>query len=61
MCPNANSASSYKLQYFVENYVNRNPILYIAITESWLKPYIQDAQIEIKGFNQRYFFEHSWI
>ena len=51
MCPNANSASSYKLQYFVENYVNRNPILYIAITESWLKPYIQDAQIEIKGFN----------
>ena len=45
MCPNANSASSYKLQYLVENYVNRNPILYIAITESWLKPHLQNAQI----------------
>ena len=49
--PSAKSACSWKVPY-LENIVRQKtqtaPLPFIAITETWLKPYVQDAQISLE-------------
>ena len=50
--PSATSAQRWKLEY-LSNLVNQENKSYhvIALTETWLKPKIEDAQVSIPGFN----------
>ena len=56
MDPSINSASNWKLDYFTENHISKDSeseetfIPVIAIVESWLKPHITDAQINIPHY-----------
>ena len=51
MSPAATSASRWKLPY-IQNTLTEgdNPPPFIAITESWLKSYVTDAQISIDNY-----------
>ena len=53
MDPSINSASSYKIPYLVEEHLTKTkfPTPVVAGTETWLKPYITDAQIAIPNYN----------
>ena len=53
MDPIINSASSYKIPYLVEEHLSKTkfPTPVVAGTETWLKPYITDAQIAIPNYN----------
>ena len=56
MSPSATSESRWKLPYIIGKYFSSaNPsdprIPIMAYTESWLKPYISDAQISIPEYN----------
>ena len=49
--PSINSKSAWKIPYIIENHISDKhftPI--IALTETWLKPYISDAQIRIPQY-----------
>ena len=50
--PDVNSVQYYKLDY-LSNYVSSSNNFYpfIALTETWLKPFNTDAQIHINGYN----------
>eukprot|EP00116_Pleurobrachia_bachei_P001755 sb/3462017/ len=52
--PSAAGNTRWKLP-FIESVLLRNPnsspAIALAISESWLKPYISDAQIQIQGYN----------
>ena len=55
MDPSAHSASKFKLCDFIEEYLStaenqKCSIPFIAISESWLKPFISDAQIAIPDY-----------
>ena len=50
--PASNSSCKWKIPY-LEEYISRDPSSvtpFLAITESWLKPHITDAQIAIQGY-----------
>ena len=51
--PSAKSACSWKVPY-LENIVRQKtqtaPLPFIALTETWLKPYVQDAQISLEDY-----------
>ena len=49
MDPSAHSASKCKLTSFIEEHVN-DSVPFIAISESWLKPHISDAQVTIPDY-----------
>ena len=52
MDPSARSRSKWKIPYLHENYVlENNYIPVIALSETWLKSYISDAQIAIPHYN----------
>ena len=53
MSPSANSKSRYKLPYFAEEFLQNDEefIPYIALTETWLKPYISNAQLTIENYH----------
>ena len=50
--PSAASSLSWKVP-FIEDMVLQSAVSYsiLSITETWLKPYITDAQLSIEGFN----------
>ena len=52
--PGINSRSSWKINVLKEEILkienNKIKIPFIAICESWLKPYVMDTQLDIKGF-----------
>lgn len=50
--PAAKSKCKWKLPYFAANNLDTAllPAPFIAITETWLKPYITDAQIALEGY-----------
>ena len=49
--PAATSSSRWKIPFIRETMVGGScPPPFIAITESWLKSYITDAQVEISGY-----------
>jgi hypothetical protein len=55
MDPSMHSRSSHKLQNFIESHINDpdckvNKPVFIAGCESWLKPHITDAQVNIPGY-----------
>ena len=55
MVPSARSSSRYKLTSFIEEHIHaldkpKSEIPFIIITESWLKPFISDAQITIPDY-----------
>ena len=55
MVPSAHSSSRYKLTAFIEEHIHaldkpKSEIPFIIITESWLKPFISDAQIAIPEY-----------
>ena len=52
--PSARSACSWKVQYLEDTVEQKSVTIcipFIAITESWLKPYVQDAQVSIEDYN----------
>ena len=53
MSPSATSKSRYKLPYFVEEHLQNDEVYipYIALTETWLKSFITDAQIAIENYH----------
>ena len=55
MDPSARSAGSYKislLRNLVSYNISRNTLIpFLSITETWLKPYILDAQVSIPDYN----------
>ena len=53
MTPSATSESRWKLPYFIEKHLLESNFIIpiIAITESWLKPYITDAQVSLPKYN----------
>ena len=61
MAVDAKSKSSYKLEYlrdFLKSHKAFVPV--IAITESWLKSYVSDAQINIPAYTAHRCDRHSW-
>ena len=52
MDPSAHSRSSHKLQNFTEHHINdsNSPPVFISGCESWLKPHITNAQVNIPGY-----------
>ena len=51
MSPSATSRSRWKIPFLKEEYIlNSILLLIIAITETWLKPYITDAQIALPNY-----------
>ena len=51
MDPSINSSSNWKLDYFTENHMSDETFTpFIAIVETWLKPHITDAQINIPHY-----------
>ena len=49
--PSINSASAWKLQHIIENYISPSIFTpYIYVTEGWLKPHITDAQVNIPNY-----------
>ena len=53
MSPSATSKSRYKLPYFIEEHLQNDEVYipYIALTETWLKSFITDAQIAIENYH----------
>ena len=53
MSPRAKGKSRYKIPYLTEEFLrnNKDYIPYIAVTETWLKNYITDAQIAIENYH----------
>ena len=53
MDPSINSLSNWKLPYLIENHISDDDVFVpvIAIYESWIKPHITDAQIQIPHYN----------
>ena len=53
--PSARSACSWKLPYLTEMELKKrtasNCVPFIALTETWLKSYVQDAQLHVDGYN----------
>ena len=52
--PSARSQSKWKLPHFrkmVQKGTQSHAVPFIALTETWLKPYITDSQIELKHYN----------
>ena len=50
--PSANSRCRWKLPYLKKKLAKKSEnIPFIALTETWLKPYITDAMVDIEGYN----------
>ena len=51
--PKASSGSKWKVPYIAENILDysKNSCLFMSITETWLKSYITDAQINVPNYN----------
>ena len=53
--PSARSSCYWKIPYLTEMEIGKraknNCIPFIALTETWLKPYVQDAQLHIDNYN----------
>ena len=52
--PSARSSTRWKIQYIrnkVEQKSKHISVPFIALTETWLKPYINDSQLDIKNYN----------
>ena len=52
MSPSAGSASRWKIPFLTESVINKSDtfIPFISLSETWLKPYITDAQIDIPNY-----------
>ena len=52
MIPDIHSKSFWKLKYLVEEFLNKinKRIPFLALTETWLKSHIKDAQIAIPQY-----------
>ena len=49
--PSANSRCRWKLPYLKKQLAEKSEnIPFIALTETWLKPYITDAMVDIEGY-----------
>ena len=48
--PSVYSRSSHKLQHFIEEHVNNSEPVFISGCETWLKPHITNAQVNIPGY-----------
>ena len=54
MNPSARSSTRWKIQYIqnkVEQKSKHISVHFIALTETWLKPYINDSQLDIENYN----------
>ena len=52
--PSARSSSRWKLPYIRNKVLQKTkhiPVPFIALTETWLKPYIHDAQLDLENYN----------
>ncbi len=53
--PSARSASKWKVSYIADKlaaeHAKNHSVPFVILTETWLKSYIEDAQVEIPGYN----------
>ena len=50
--PSANSRCRWKLRYLKKQLAGKSEnIPFVVLTETWLKPYITDAMVDIEGYN----------
>ena len=49
--PSARSRCRWKIPYLRKQLAGKKNVPFIALTETWLKPYVTDAMVDIDGYN----------